>query len=206
MTNEQAKRLDEAIAKAGLNWWEVQEKIGADKLTDSEAIETAIAVIEKMAQPQVTTERKCYTQADAEKAVVIYTRGANAEQQVKECEAYAEAKGYDVVGVIYDFEKELFKEIGNIDILIVSSLDRIARRTEEFYSVEAALAEDGIKIESASKHFAQYQQIVASETDENCTNRRNDTKCQKIQGKVLTNATKCSIMYSGIYRTGVRVD
>lgn len=46
MTQEQAKRLDEAITKAGLNWWEVATKI--TDINNTEEIESAIEVIEKM--------------------------------------------------------------------------------------------------------------------------------------------------------------
>ena len=48
MTKEQAQRLDEAIAKADLKWWEVLEKIGLENLNNHEAIETAINVLELM--------------------------------------------------------------------------------------------------------------------------------------------------------------
>ena len=49
MTKEQAQRLDAAIAKTGLNWWEVQAKIGFNNFNNTEAIEATIEVIEKMA-------------------------------------------------------------------------------------------------------------------------------------------------------------
>ena len=48
MTKEQAQRLDAAIAKTDLRWWDVLAKIGLENLNDHEAIETAINVIEKM--------------------------------------------------------------------------------------------------------------------------------------------------------------
>lgn len=48
MTNEQAKRLDAAIEKAGLKWWEVSTKI--TDFNNTEEIEAAIEVIEKMAK------------------------------------------------------------------------------------------------------------------------------------------------------------
>ena len=92
--------------------------------------------------------RKYITEQDAERVAMIYVRGANPAQQIKVCEEYAEAKGYEVIGAVYDFEEELYKEIGNIDILLVSSLDRLSRSTDEFFSIEAALAEDGIRVES----------------------------------------------------------
>lgn len=80
MTNEQAKRLDAAIAKAGLNWWEVQRKVGFDVFNDIVAIETTIAAIEKMAKTEATeeaatevkTEVKLYTEEDVKEAVAIY--------------------------------------------------------------------------------------------------------------------------------------
>lgn len=50
MTKEQAQRLDAAIAKAGLNWWEVQAKIGFEIFNDTRAIETTIEIIEKMGE------------------------------------------------------------------------------------------------------------------------------------------------------------
>lgn len=86
MTNEQAKRLDAAIAKAGLNWWEVQRKVGFDVFNDVVAIEVTIAAIEKMAKTEepteevekaeekaVAIERTVLTVEDVEKAVATYT-------------------------------------------------------------------------------------------------------------------------------------
>lgn len=81
MTNEQAKRLDEAIAKAGLNWWQVQRQVGFDVFNDVVAIEKTIAIIEKMAkteeveeagEKEMTTGVKVLTMEDAEKAVATY--------------------------------------------------------------------------------------------------------------------------------------
>lgn len=73
MTNEQAKRLDAAVAKAGLNWWEVQEKIGFENFNNIQEIEKTIEAIEKMGAKEMTTERKMLTSEDAEKAIMIYT-------------------------------------------------------------------------------------------------------------------------------------
>ena len=80
MTNEQAKRLDAAITKAGLNWWEVQEKIGFENFNNTQEIEATIAAIEQMAKTEETEEAgteatievKCYTEEDVKKAVAIY--------------------------------------------------------------------------------------------------------------------------------------
>lgn len=85
MTNEQAKRLDAAIAKAGLNWWEVQRKVGFDVFNDIVAIETTIEAIEKMAKEEATeeaateapTERKCFTVEDVEKAIYTMDQWSN---------------------------------------------------------------------------------------------------------------------------------
>lgn len=49
MTKEQAHRLDAAIAKNDLRWWEVLDKIGLENLNDHETIEKALYVLEKMA-------------------------------------------------------------------------------------------------------------------------------------------------------------
>jgi hypothetical protein len=48
MTKEQAYRLDAIVAKNELSWWEIQEKIGVENLNNTEAIERAITVLEKM--------------------------------------------------------------------------------------------------------------------------------------------------------------
>lgn len=54
MTQEQAKRLDQAIAKYNevaadtMYWWDVQAKIGFENITNTEAVEAAIEVIERM--------------------------------------------------------------------------------------------------------------------------------------------------------------
>lgn len=48
MTKEQAQRLDAAIAKADLKWWDVLDKIGLENLNNHEAVETAINVLELM--------------------------------------------------------------------------------------------------------------------------------------------------------------
>lgn len=48
MTKEQAQRLDAAIAKNNLYWWEVLEKIGFENYSNHEVVEAAIEVLEKM--------------------------------------------------------------------------------------------------------------------------------------------------------------
>jgi DNA invertase Pin-like site-specific DNA recombinase len=128
---------------------------------------------------------RLYTEEDAEQVAMIYVKGSNADLQVKQCEEYAEAKGYEVVGVMYDFEEELFKEIGNIDVLLVAGLHRISREAEEFYSIEAALAEDGIRIESPSRQveYSYGGKSIVMHTGLYKTGGRDERKKRK--GKVL---------------------
>jgi DNA invertase Pin-like site-specific DNA recombinase len=115
---------------------------------------------------------KYITLEEAEQVAMIYASGENKDLQIRLCEQYAEEQGYEVIAVLTDYVEEIFDEIGNVDIILVAGLHHIARKAEEFYSIEAALAEDGIRIESPSR---------------------------KIE---YANGTKSIVMHTGLYRLG----
>lgn len=85
---------------------------------------------------------------------VIFARGKNIEQQVKECTAYAEHKGYKLEGVIVGQGRELPEVIkglgGNIDRVIIRDMSRLSRNALENYTIQSELEIDyGVLIEIA---------------------------------------------------------
>lgn len=85
---------------------------------------------------------------------VIFARGKNIEQQVKESKAYAEAKGYKVEGVIIGQGRDLPEVIkglgGNIDRVIVRDMSRLSRNALENYTIQSELEIDyGVLVEIA---------------------------------------------------------
>ena len=85
---------------------------------------------------------------------VIFARGKNIEQQVKECKAYAEQQGYKVAGVIVGQGRELPEVIkglgGNIDRVIVRDMSRLSRNALENYTIQSELEIDyGVTVEIA---------------------------------------------------------
>lgn len=87
-------------------------------------------------------------------STVIFARGKNIEQQVKECREYAELKGYKVEGVIVGQGRELpevIKGLGNsIDRVILRDMSRLSRNALENYTIQSELEIDyGVLIEVA---------------------------------------------------------
>ena len=85
---------------------------------------------------------------------VIFARGKNIEQQVRECRAYAEQKGYKVEGVIIGQGRELPAVIAGfgkcIDRVIIKDMSRLSRSALENYTIQSELEIDyGVLIEIA---------------------------------------------------------
>ena len=85
---------------------------------------------------------------------VIFARGKNIEQQVKECREYAEQQGYKVEGVIVGQGRELpevIKGLGkSIDRVILRDMSRLSRNALENYTIQSELEIDyGVLIEVA---------------------------------------------------------
>lgn len=85
---------------------------------------------------------------------VIFARGKNIEQQVKECREYAELKGYNVEGVIVGQGRELPAVIAGlgkcIDRVIVRDMSRLSRSALENYTIQSELEIDyGVLVEIA---------------------------------------------------------
>lgn len=86
---------------------------------------------------------------------VIFARGKNIEQQVKECREYAEQQGYTVAGVVIGQASDLPAVIGGLgeDIkrVIVHDMARISRNALEGYAILAELELDyGVTVEIAT--------------------------------------------------------
>lgn len=87
-------------------------------------------------------------------STVIFARGKDIEQQVKESREYAETKGYKVKGVIVGQGRELPAVIAglgeNIDRVIVRDMSRLSRNALENYTIQSELEIDyGVLIEIA---------------------------------------------------------
>lgn len=83
------------------------------------------------------------------KIAMIYARGENKHLQVLKCEEYAEKKGYQVVAEVFDDTAEIYKELGDIEVLLVSDLSRLTRSTAELDRIRKSLEADGIEIKIA---------------------------------------------------------
>ena len=86
---------------------------------------------------------------------VILARGYNITGQVEYCKAYAERKGYTVVGVIVGQGRDLPSVIGglgtDIDIILVRDMSRLSRNALENYTVQSELEIDyGVLVEVAN--------------------------------------------------------
>lgn len=77
---------------------------------------------------------------------MIFTRGKNAEEQVTICEKYADENGLDIMGEINDDLEEVYSELENIDVLLVTNHARITKEAEAFEKLKTALDEHDIKL------------------------------------------------------------
>lgn len=78
---------------------------------------------------------------------LIYTRGQNAERQIKKCEAYAKKQGYNIIGAVNNDDDMLALLAGEtVDALIVSEHSRIARSWEQYLFAKKMLQGYGVKI------------------------------------------------------------
>lgn len=81
------------------------------------------------------------------KKAIIYTRGANAEEQKRHCEEYARKRGYYVVASEMDWEDvEKTVIIGGIDAVIVVDLSRITRKYAEYISTKNIFKVFGVRL------------------------------------------------------------
>lgn len=113
---------------------------------------------------------------------VIFTRGKNIRGQVDKCKAYAEARGYEVAGVIVGQGQELpevIKGLGfEVDIVLVSCMSRISRNALEGYTIQADLElYCGTLVELASDEprseaFDKFMRNVMIAAKENATRER----------------------------------
>jgi ABC-type uncharacterized transport system substrate-binding protein len=126
---------------------------------------------------------KYITLEEAEQVAMIYASGENKDLQIRLCEQYAEEKGIEVIAVLTDYVEEIFDEIGNVDIIIVAGVEHISRNAQEYYSIEAALAEDGIVIENARGNRVMRGSLFDTLYNINKSDRRE-----------LCNSTKCDIL------------
>lgn len=80
---------------------------------------------------------------------IIYVRGGNIDNQLKECRDYAEKQGYNILGMA-ESETQLEQCIlnNNIDYLLVSDLSRISRKRTEYLKTEKTLEMFGVVIRS----------------------------------------------------------
>ena len=83
------------------------------------------------------------------KIAMIYARGENKHLQVAKCEEYAEKKGYQVVAEVFDDTEEIYKELGDIEVLLVSDMSRLTRSKTELEQIRRSLEADGIEIKIA---------------------------------------------------------
>lgn len=80
---------------------------------------------------------------------IIYVRGGNIDNQIKECREYAIKQGYTIVGTTEN-ETQLEQYIlnNNIDYLLVSDVSRISRKRIEYLQIERMLEMFGVVIKS----------------------------------------------------------
>ena len=86
---------------------------------------------------------------------VIFAKGKDVQEQIEHCKAYADMRGYDVVGVIVGQGRDLpdvIKSLDmNIDIVLVGCMSRISRNALECYTIQADIElESGTRIEVAT--------------------------------------------------------
>lgn len=77
-------------------------------------------------------------------STVIFARGKNIEQQVKECREFAELKGYKVEGVIVGQGCDLPEVIAglgssNIERVLIKDMSRLSRNALENYTIQSDL-------------------------------------------------------------------
>ena len=78
---------------------------------------------------------------------VIYTRGADREEQARHCEEFAKANGIYVVSSDMDWEDiEKTVVLGEIDAVIVTDMSRITRKMQEYFSIKNVFDVFGTKI------------------------------------------------------------
>lgn len=81
------------------------------------------------------------------KKAIIYTRGADREDQKAHCEEYARENGYYVVASDMDWEDiEKSILIGDVDAVIVVNLTRITRKYAEFVSIKNVFEVFGVEL------------------------------------------------------------
>jgi DNA invertase Pin-like site-specific DNA recombinase len=81
------------------------------------------------------------------KKAIIYTRGADREEQKKHCEEYARKRGYYVVASDMDWEDiEKTVIIGDVDAVIVVDLARITRKYAEYVSTKNIFKVFGVRL------------------------------------------------------------
>lgn len=184
MTNEQARRLDAAIAKAGLNWWEVQRQVGFDVFNDVVAIEVTIAAIEKMAkteepteeieaptETETPTERKCFTVEDVERAIYTMDQWSNDG-------SFSAEVGQEVSEEVY-FQMfnampplRLPRECGYLSGFRMGEpyTHEQSEKTGEFLAHYAAFGKRGGKYYFLG-HLNKYGEMCSTDKRENLTNR-----------------------------------
>lgn len=81
---------------------------------------------------------------------LILIRGTDVGKQYGLCKAYAEEKGYNVLGVVTNVN-QVAKLIVNdkVDVLLASHMSRITRKYEEYLQIEYMLRGYGTSIEIA---------------------------------------------------------
>lgn len=84
---------------------------------------------------------------------VIYTRGADREEQARHCEEFAKANGIYVVSSDMDWEDiEKTVVLGEIDAVIVTDMSRITRKAKEYYSIKNIFDVFGTRIIAAPNY------------------------------------------------------